>query len=97
MTWAGQGPFIPMYQLDVKAIIKRFGGRTELWRRLNTNMRHSISVKTIEKWTERTSIPSSQLLILMELAKREGKPLVISEYVRTLEPGPNSIHQNRHD
>jgi hypothetical protein len=97
MTWAGQGPFIPMYQLDVKAIIKRFGGRTELWRRLNTTMRHSISVKTIEKWTERTSIPSSQLLILMELAKREGKPLVISEYVRTLLPGPNSIHQNRHD
>jgi len=97
MTWTGQGPFIPMYQLDVKAIIKRFGGRTELWRRLNTTMRHSISVKTIEKWTERTSIPSSQLLILMELAKREGKPLIISEYVRTLLPGPNSIHQNRHD
>jgi hypothetical protein len=97
MTWAGQGPFIPMYQLDVKAIIKRFGGRTELWRRLNITMRHSISVKTIEKWTERTSIPSSQLLILMELAKREGKPLIISEYVRTLLPGPNSIHQNRHD
>jgi len=88
-----------MYVLDVKAIIHRFGGRTELWRRMNNTMRHSISVKTIEKWTERNSIPSSRLLILIELAKREGKPLIISEYVRTLEPGPNSIHQpnNRHD
>lgn len=33
----------------------------------------------------------------MELAKREGKPLIISEYIRTILPGPNSIHQNRHD
>ena len=86
-----------MYQLDVKAIIKRFGGRTELWRRLNGVMRHSISVKTIEKWTERNSIPSSRLIIMMELAKKEGQPLIISEYVRTIAPGPNSTQPNRHD
>jgi len=69
-----------MYQLDVKAILHRFGGRTELWRRLNA-INHSISVKTIEKWTERSSIPSSRLLVLIELAEKEGKPLLIKDYL----------------
>jgi DNA-binding transcriptional regulator YiaG len=79
-----------MYQLDVKAVIRRFGGRTELWRRL-TAMNHSISVKTIEKWTERSSIPSSQLLVLMALAKKEGKPLVIADYV--ISPQTDNEHR----
>ena len=50
-----------MISLDAKRIVKRFGGRIELWRRLSANGQH-ISVKTIEKWMERNSIPSARLL-----------------------------------
>ncbi len=67
-------------RLDAKKIVKRFGGRTELWRRLNA-MGHHISVKTIEKWMERDSIPSNRLLVLMDLAKKEKSPLVLDRYV----------------
>lgn len=68
-----------MIQLDAKSIVKRFGGRIELWRRLAAHG-HPISVKTIEKWMERNSIPSSRLLILIDLAKAEKSPLDLDEY-----------------
>lgn len=71
--------FNRMITLDAKRIVKRFGGRIELWRRLSANGQH-ISVKTIEKWMERNSIPSARLLILMDLAKKEKLPLDLDEY-----------------
>jgi len=67
-------------RIDAKAIVNRFGGRIELWRRLEANGHH-VSVKTIEKWMERSSIPSSRLLVLMDLAKKEKKPLVLDDYI----------------
>lgn len=67
-------------RLDAKKIVHRFGGRIELWRRLEAKGHH-ISVKTIEKWMERESIPSNRLLVLMDLAKQEGKPLVLDNFV----------------
>lgn len=69
-----------MIQLDAKRIVKRFGGRIELWRRLAAHGHH-ISVKTIEKWVERNSIPSSRLLVLIDLAKKEKAPIDLDEYV----------------
>ncbi len=72
-------PTTDMIQLDAKRIVKRFGGRIELWRRLAAHGHH-ISVKTIEKWMERNSIPSSRLLILIDLAKAEKSPLDLDEY-----------------
>lgn len=69
-----------MIQLDAKRIVQRFGGRIELWRRLNAHG-HFVSVKTIEKWTERNSIPSSRLLVLMDLAKKEKSPLELDDYI----------------
>ena len=66
--------------LNAKAIINRFGGRLDLWRRLDA-YGHKVSVKTIEKWIERNSIPSSRLIVLMDLAKKEKKPLVLDDYI----------------
>lgn len=68
-----------MIQLDAKRIVKRFGGRIELWRRLAAHG-HPISVKTIEKWTQRNSIPSHRLLVLMDLAKSEKSPINIEDF-----------------
>lgn len=67
-------------RLDAYKIVQRFGGRSELWRRLDARGHH-VSLKTIEKWMERDSIPSHRLLVLMDLAKAEGKPLVLDDYV----------------
>jgi hypothetical protein len=69
-----------MNRLDVKSIIARFGGRMELWRRLCAEG-HSISVKAIEKWSERGSIPSAKLIWLIKLAEREGKPINLIDHL----------------
>ena len=69
-----------MSRLDAKRIVQRFGGRSELWRRL-AKYDHHVSVKTIEKWMERNSIPTARLLVLIELARKEGKPLDVENYV----------------
>lgn len=69
-----------MTRLDAKGIVQRFGGRSELWRRLAKHG-HNISVKTIEKWQERNSIPTARLLVLLDLARKEGKPLDVENYV----------------
>ena len=68
--------------IDAKTIVKRFGGRMELYRRL-TAMGHEISIKTIEKWMERDSIPTQRLIVLMKLAKQEGRNLNLQEYIKT--------------
>lgn len=67
-------------RLDARKIVHRFGGRSELWRRLAAR-NHHVSIKTIEKWMERESIPSHRLLVLIDLAISEGKPLVLDDYV----------------
>lgn len=57
----------------------------ELFRKLRAGG-HDISVKTIEKWMERRSIPSARLLVLMEMAKKENRPLVLDDYVIEEQP-----------
>lgn len=66
--------------IDAKTIVKRFGGRMELYRRL-TAIGHDISVKTIEKWMERDSIPTQRLIVLMKLAKTEGRTLNLQDFI----------------
>ncbi len=69
-----------MTRLDAKRIVLRFGGRSELWRRMAKHGHH-VSLKTIEKWMERNSIPTARLLVLFEIARKEGKPLELEDYV----------------
>lgn len=67
-------------RINAKGIVNRFGGRINLWRRLEADGHH-VSIKTIEKWMERNSIPSARLIVLMDLAKKEKKPLVLDDYI----------------
>jgi hypothetical protein len=78
--------------IDAKTIVKRFGGRMELYRRL-TAMGHDISVKTIEKWMERDSIPTKRLIVLMKLAKKEGRTLNLQDFIQT----DNELHDQQDD
>lgn len=84
-------------RLNTKKLVAHFGGRMELWRRLEARG-FKLSVKTIEKWTERDSIPSARLVQLMELAAHEQRPLDLNNFVQ---PAPNTgkgtSTTNRHE
>jgi hypothetical protein len=67
-------------RIDVARLLTRFGGVPELCRRLNANS-VAISIKTVEKWRERQSIPSPRLIQLVELASREGQPIALDDYI----------------
>lgn len=68
-------------RIDVTALLARFGGVPDLCRRLN-NAGVAISVKTVEKWRERQSIPSPRLIQLIELAVLEGQPIALDQFVK---------------
>lgn len=88
-------------ELDIKAVIAHFGGRIELWRKMNRRG-HKLSVKTIEKWGERDSIPTSRIVQLMDLALSMGKPLNLNKYVVQTVPktvqelSPNTDNEQKH-
>jgi hypothetical protein len=84
-------------RLDTKKLVAHFGGRSELWRRLEARG-FKLSVKTIEKWQERSNIPATRLVQLMELAQYERRPLDLNAFV--LRPAPNAgkeVSPNRHE
>lgn len=82
-------------RIDTKKLIARFGGRIELWRRLKARG-FDLSVKTIEKWTERESIPAYRLVQLMELAQSEKKPLNLNDYIQKA-PNASKEISHRHE
>lgn len=82
--------------LDTRKIVARFGGRSELWRRLKARG-VDLSVKTIEKWQERGSIPSPRIVQLMELAQHEKKPLNLNEYIQKAPNASKEISPNRYE
>lgn len=67
--------------LDVKAVMQFFGGQAELCRRLAAN-NTPVSIKTIEQWVTRKSIPSGRLLQLADLAKKEGRLFEIHDFIK---------------
>lgn len=67
-------------RIDTKKLVARFGGRIELWRRLEARG-FKLSVKTIEKWMERDNIPANRIVQLLELAQFEKKPIDLNDYV----------------
>ena len=62
---------------------------------------HKISVKTIEKWGERHSIPSRRILQLLDIARSAGRPIDINKYVLHAAPNavevisPNTDHEHK--
>lgn len=54
---------------DVPAIVKFFGGRVELVRKLEYHNILHISTAAIDKWQHRGSIPASRLTDLQALAR----------------------------
>lgn len=67
-------------RLDAKGVIRHFGGRIQLWRLLEKSG-ISLSIKTIEAWASRNSIPVSRLVELVTLAEKIGKPLTLDSII----------------
>jgi len=68
-------------EIDVKAVVRFFGGQAELSRRLVAN-NTPVNLKTIEQWVTRQSIPMSGVLKLIQLAKSEGRIFEITDFVK---------------
>ena len=84
-------------RIDTRKLVAHFGGRIELWRRLEARG-FKLSVKTIEKWMERDNIPVARIVQLMELAQHEGRPLDLNTFV--IRPAPNAakdLSTHRHE
>lgn len=58
-------------RFDVQAIFNVFGGRSAIFARLNTR-RHPITIRALDKWRERGSIPPTWLAHISKLADADG-------------------------
>lgn len=83
-------------RIDTRKLIARFGGRSELHRRLKARG-FELSIKTIEKWTERDSIPTYRIVQMMELAQYEKKPLNLNDYIQKAPNASKELSPHRHD
>jgi hypothetical protein len=83
-------------RINTKQLIAHFGGRIELWRRLEARG-FKLSVKTIEKWMERDNIPSGRIVQLMALANYEGRPLDLNLFISSLSNKAAENISHRHE
>lgn len=81
--------------IDVRKLVARFGGQGELCRRMNAKG-YAVSLKAIEKWIERDSIPGKRIIQLFELGISEGHPIDLHGFL--LRPTPeNKLPPHRHE
>ncbi len=68
--------------MDTDAIVKKFGGKHQIVADYEKYLREILTVKAVEKWIERKSIPAHQLLNLKTIAGKRGIDFVIDEYLK---------------
>lgn len=71
---------------NIDAIFLVFGGRTALHQRLNTK-KHPITIRALDKWRERGTIPSAWLARITKLADADGIPFLLHTFL-IREPHP---------
>lgn len=83
-------------RINVRQLIARFGGQSELCRRMNAKG-FAISAKAIEKWIERDNIPGPRIIQLFELAISEGHPIDLYGFLLRPNTGANISTPHRHE
>jgi len=73
---------------DVKGVIKKFGGRAQLYRKLCL-AKIQISPRTLDNWVVSGIIPLHRLLQLVAIAKEDGTTLKIDDYIKNDKPSRN--------
>jgi len=76
--------------LDVPGVIKAFGGRALLYRKLCL-AKIQISHRTLDNWVYHGIIPMHRFLQLVALAKEEGFKLKLNDYIK------NERHKGTND
>ena len=69
-------------RLNTKSIVAHFGGATQLSRLLNKVDYSDESIRTVESWVYRDSIPVKKLMMLIDLGDAIGKPLVLDQHIQ---------------
>lgn len=68
-------------RFDVQAIFNLFGGRSAIFARLNTRS-HPITIRALDKWRERGSIPPVWLAHITKLADADGLDFNLHKYLQ---------------
>ena len=82
----------PLAEIDCRAIVRRFGGPTNLYRRL-VRRGHNLSPKTVEKWAERARMGTPWLAELIVMAQEDGYPIHLMDYITTPQGAGDSEQQ----
>ena len=77
-----------MTTFDVTGVIKKFGGRAQLYRKLCL-AKIQISHRTIDNWIYHGIIPMNRFMQLMALAKDEGFKLKLDDHITTKNDKPS--------
>lgn len=65
---------------DVKAIVARFGGRSDICLRLET-VGYKVTKRAVDKWIERKQIPSGAFVAMAVLGYKEDKLFDLTSYI----------------
>jgi len=68
--------------IDVRGIIKIFGGRAQLYRKL-CGAKVEISHRTLDNWIYHGVIPMHRFLQLVDLAKADGLKLKLEDHLQS--------------
>jgi hypothetical protein len=67
-------------EFNARGAVLFFGGPADLARRLKA-AGFTLSLKAIEKWTQRKTIPGSWLVRMASVAKTEGRSFDIHDFI----------------
>lgn len=67
-------------RLDTKGVVNHFGGCSKLHAALSSNG-ICISLKTVEAWISRGSIPSARLVELADLGRKLKNPFTVDAFI----------------
>ena len=68
--------------IDVAAIIALFGGKHQIVADYEKILRIILTVKAVEKWGERESLSTTQMLNLKTIAEKRGINFVFEDYIK---------------
>lgn len=68
--------------IDVEAIIKLFGGKHQIVADYEKILRIILTVKAVEKWGERESLSTTQMLNLKAIAEKRGINFIFEDYIK---------------
>ena len=66
--------------IDAKGLVQAYGGSRGVVQKITKAGLQPPAIKTIEKWIERKSIPSNQLVLLEHTSRRLGLPVTVTTY-----------------